>query len=75
MRRGTASSDTHERCALCLMTAWQPHEHELYGWLLRQSGSLVDTYVLLQETSLRAMRQQGTFCVIENASARPAHSG
>lgn len=62
MHKENASSDTHEqRCALCLMKAWQPHEHELYGWLLRQSGSLVDTDVLLQETCLRAMRQQGTF--------------
>ena len=53
----------------CLMTAWQQHEHELYGWLLKQSGSPMDADDLLQETFLRAIRQQGKFCAIENAKA------
>ncbi|WP_239497832.1 sigma-70 family RNA polymerase sigma factor [Aeromonas allosaccharophila] len=53
----------------CLMTAWQQHEHELYGWLLKQSGSPMDADDLLQETFLRAIRQQGKFCAIENARA------
>ena len=51
------------------MTAWQQHEHELYGWLLKQSGSSMDADDLLQETFLRAIRQQGKFCAIENARA------
>ncbi len=51
------------------MTAWQQHEHELYGWLLKQSGSPMDADDLLQETFLRAIRQQGKFCAIENARA------
>lgn len=53
----------------CLMTAWQQHEHEIYGWLLKQSGSPMDADDLLQETFLRAIRQQGKFCAIENARA------
>jgi RNA polymerase sigma-70 factor (ECF subfamily) len=51
------------------MTAWQLHEHEIYGWLLKQSDSPVDADDLLQETFLRAIRQQGKFCAIENARA------
>ncbi|WP_230581508.1 sigma-70 family RNA polymerase sigma factor [Aeromonas hydrophila] len=53
----------------CLMMAWQQHEHEIYGWLLKQSGSQMDADDLLQETFLRAIRQQGKFCAIENARA------
>ena len=53
----------------CLMTAWQQHEHELYGWLLKQSGCPMDADDLLQETFLRAIRQQSKFCAIENARA------
>lgn len=53
----------------CLMTAWQQHEHEIYGWLLKQSGSPMDADDLLQETFLRAIRQQDKFCAIENARA------
>lgn len=53
----------------CLMTAWQQHEHEVYGWLLKQSGNPMDADDLLQETFLRAIRQQGKFCAIENTRA------
>lgn len=53
----------------CLMTAWQQHEHEVYGWLLKQSGSPMDADDLLQETFLRAILQQDKFCAIKNARA------
>ena len=53
----------------CLMTAWQQHEHEIYRWLLKQSGNPADADDLLQETFLRAIRQQGRFCTIENSRA------
>jgi len=53
----------------CLMKAWKKHEHELYCWLIRQTGNQADTDDLIQETFLRAIRQQGKFCAIVNARA------
>ncbi|MHB9322095.1 sigma-70 family RNA polymerase sigma factor [Phytobacter diazotrophicus] len=45
------------------------HEHELYCWLLRQTGNQADTDDLIQETFLRAIRQQRKFCSIVNTRA------
>lgn len=53
----------------CLMKAWKMHEHELYCWLLRQTGNQADTDDLIQETFLRAIRQQRKFCSIVNTRA------
>lgn len=53
----------------CLMKAWKMHEHELYCWLLRQTGNQADTDDLIQEIFLRAVRQQRKFCAIVNTRA------
>ncbi len=53
----------------CLMKAWKLHEHELYCWLLRQTGNQADTDDLIQEIFLRAVRQQRKFCAIVNTRA------
>ncbi|MBS1203936.1 MAG: polymerase sigma factor SigZ [Proteobacteria bacterium] len=53
----------------CLMKAWKMHEHELYCWLFRKVGNEADADDLIQETFLRAIRQQGKFCDVVNARA------
>ncbi len=57
----------------CLMKAWKKHEHELLCWLLRQVGNEADADDLIQETFLRAIRQQGKFCAIVNAMDWPLY--
>jgi RNA polymerase sigma-70 factor (ECF subfamily) len=53
----------------CLMTAWHRHEAELRAWLRGRMGNHHDAEDLLQELFLKAMRQDGKFCRIENARA------
>lgn len=53
----------------CLTTAWHRHEAELRGWLRSRLGNRHDADDLLQETFLKALRQDSKFCAIENARA------
>lgn len=53
----------------CLMTAWHRHEAELRAWLRGRMGNHHDAEDLLQELFLKALRQDGKFCHIENARA------
>ena len=53
----------------CLMTAWQRHEAELRAWLRGRLGNAHDAEDMLQDLFLKALRQDKTFCQIENARA------
>lgn len=53
----------------CLMTAWHRHEAELRGWLRGRLPDRLDADDLLQEIFLKALRQDGKFCAIENVRA------
>ena len=53
----------------CLLAAWQAHEPELRGWLLRRMSSAVDAQDLLQGLFLRALRQRDRFCSVVDARA------
>jgi RNA polymerase sigma-70 factor (ECF subfamily) len=53
----------------CLMTAWHRHESELRAWLRGRMGNHHDAEDMLQELFLKALRQDGKFCQIENARA------
>ncbi len=53
----------------CLMSAWHRHETELRAWLRGRLGNPQDAEDLLQELFLKALRQDGKFCRIENARA------
>ena len=53
----------------CLMTAWHRHESELRAWLRGRLGNHHDAEDMLQELFLKALRQDGKFCQIENARA------
>ena len=53
----------------CLMTAWHRHEAELRAWLRGRLGNPQDAEDVLQDLFLKALRQGGKFCQIENARA------
>jgi len=51
----------------CLTSAWTRHEAELHRWLAARVPDAADD--LLQETFLRALRQEGRFCAVANPRA------
>ena len=53
----------------CLMQIWHRHEGELTGWLTRQLADRESARDLLHELFLKALRQGGKFCSIENGRA------
>ena len=53
----------------CLMQAWDKHEAELRAWLAGKLGNRQDAEDMLQNLFLKAIRQQQTFCELENARA------
>jgi RNA polymerase sigma-70 factor (ECF subfamily) len=53
----------------CLMSAWHRHESELRAWLRGRMGNPQDAEDMLQEVFLKALRQDGKFCQVENARA------
>ena len=53
----------------CLLDAWSAHEAELRGYLRHRLGDAQDADELLQEVFLKALRQGGRFCAVENARA------
>ncbi|VAW63621.1 hypothetical protein MNBD_GAMMA10-1390 [hydrothermal vent metagenome] len=53
----------------CLMQAWDNHEVELLGWLIKRLGNQADAEDMLQSLFLKAIRQQSKFCELENARA------
>jgi RNA polymerase sigma-70 factor (ECF subfamily) len=53
----------------CLLNAWSAHEGELRGYLRHRMRNADDAEDLLQEVFLKALRQGGRFCDIENARA------
>ena len=53
----------------CLLSAWSAHEGELRGYLRHWMRNADDAEDLLQEVFLKALRQGGRFCDIENARA------
>ena len=53
----------------CLVQAWALHQAELQGWLLRQLRDTPQAQDLLQDVFLKALRQGGRFCSVDNARA------
>jgi RNA polymerase sigma-70 factor (ECF subfamily) len=53
----------------CLLDAWSAHEAELRGYLRHRLGDAQDADELLQDVFLKALRQGGRFCAVENARA------
>jgi len=53
----------------CLLNAWSAHEGELRGYLRHRMRNADDAEDLLQEVFLKALRQGGRFCDIDNARA------
>jgi len=51
------------------MQAWDSHESELLGWLIKHLGNQADAEDMLQSLFLKAIRQQSKFCKLENARA------
>lgn len=61
----------------CLLTTWETTETELYYWLVKQTADESVAADLLQETFLKALQQQRSFCDIDNQKAwlyRVAHN-
>ncbi len=53
----------------CLLSTWQSTQPALFRWLLKQSHQPDLAFDLLQETFLKALKQQRAFCDIENQRA------
>lgn len=53
----------------CVLAAWQAHERELRGFLLRRVADPHAADDLLQELFLKSMRQGANFCTIETPRA------
>ncbi len=53
----------------CLAAAWTRHETEIRRWLAARGPDPADADDLLQETFLRALRQEKRFCAIANPRA------
>ncbi|CQR31635.1 hypothetical protein THICB1_180001 [Thiomonas arsenitoxydans] len=60
---------TAPQAAPCMLQAWQFAEAELRGFLLHQLHDADAADDLLHEVFLKAMRQGGRFCQIDNARA------
>lgn len=53
----------------CLMLAWEQHEGELRGWLIKRLGNRADAEDMLQNLFLKALKQETAFCDMSNARA------
>ncbi len=53
----------------CLLDSWALTENSLYHWLNKQTGDRDLSFDLLQETFLRALQLNKSFCDIENQKA------
>lgn len=53
----------------CLRQAWLRHEGELFGWLAHSLGDRTLAEDLLQEVYLKALRQGGGFCTLDQPRA------
>lgn len=53
----------------CLMKAWGETEHQLYGWLIKQTQSQQETEDIMQEVFLKAMKNSERFCTLEDGKS------
>lgn len=53
----------------CLMIAWNRHQAELHNWLRGRLPNQHDAEDLTQEVFIKALRQDGRFCALENPRA------
>lgn len=53
----------------CVLSAWHDHSDELTGFLTRRAASREEAEDLLQDVFMRAMREGGNFCSLENPKA------
>jgi RNA polymerase sigma-70 factor (ECF subfamily) len=53
----------------CLNQAWHQHETEIRQFLVHRTGNKDDADDLLQELFIKALRQGGAFCQIDNPRA------
>lgn len=51
----------------CLMTAWNKHQAELHGWLLKQSNNPQQAEDLLQDVFIKALNNKQRFCTLDDA--------
>lgn len=60
----------HKTSAMpCLIDTWHLLESELYYWLLKQTNDKDLTFDLLQDTFLKALQKNQSFCDIQNQRA------
>ncbi|SHO56575.1 sigma-70 family RNA polymerase sigma factor [Vibrio quintilis] len=62
-------TQSHSSVVPCLSRTWHLSESVLYHWLLKQCGDQDLAFDLLQETFLRALKQDKAFCSIQNQQA------
>jgi RNA polymerase sigma-70 factor (ECF subfamily) len=55
--------------APCLLSTWEMVENSLYQWLYKQSNDEALALDILQETFLRGLQRDNSFCDIENQKA------
>ena len=53
----------------CLNKAWRQHEAEILHFLVHRTGNQDDADDLLQEVFIKALRQGGDFCQLDNPRA------
>jgi RNA polymerase sigma-70 factor (ECF subfamily) len=53
----------------CVLRAWQAHEAELLGFLAHHASDADAAQDLLQEVFVKALRQGGGFCALDNPRA------
>ncbi len=53
----------------CVTKAWRKHESELRGYLVRRLGNNHLADDMLQDVFLKAIRQGGGFCNLDNPRA------
>lgn len=58
-----------ETTMTCLNDAWRRHEAEIRRFLVHRTGNKDDTDDLLQEIFIKALRQGGDFCQLDNPRA------
>ncbi|WP_371860098.1 sigma-70 family RNA polymerase sigma factor [Vibrio superstes] len=51
------------------MKAWGETEHQLYGWLIKQTQSQQETEDIMQEVFLKAMKNSERFCTLEDGKS------
>ncbi|MBI5923807.1 MAG: RNA polymerase sigma factor SigZ [Betaproteobacteria bacterium] len=59
----------NESTLSCLNKAWRQHETEIRHFLVHRTGNQDDADDLLQEIFIKALRQGGNFCQIDNPRA------